>query len=107
MNDENLNDLKVAVLDINFRTETRGEVVGMICNSAAIYDVNEECIVSGPISDITLEDMANFLERYEIVFFKGGIVEVAFIRRFVGDDQRLINMENLGCPNYDQLITNK
>lgn len=76
------------------------------CYSASIYDLNENSVVSGPEKDITLEDLAEFLERYDVVFFKGGIIEVAFVRRFVGDDTRLVNLETLGCPNYDQLISN-
>lgn len=55
---------------------------------------------------INLEDMAQFLERYDVVFFKGGIIEVAFIKRFVDDDILLVNMETLGCPAYDQLVRN-
>lgn len=98
--------MEIAVLDINFHTLKTGEVIGLQCDAASIYDVNKECVVSGPAAEITLEDLANFLDNYDIVFFKGGIVEVGFIRRFVGDDLRLINMEKLGCPNYDQLVNN-
>jgi len=34
-------------------------------------------------------------------------VEVAFVRKFVNNTTRLIDLEPLGCPNYDALIENK
>ena len=73
---------------------------------AAIYDINDECIVDGPKEFVTIETLAEAIRQYDVVFFKGGIVEVAFVRKFVNDTIRLIDLELLGCPNYNALIDN-
>ena len=106
MNDNNLRKYDIAVLDINFSSVKENDVVTMKFTKAAIYDLNEECILSGPENGVTLDVLADNLKKYDIIFFKGGIVEVGFIRRFVSDSLKLINLERLGCPNYDALIRN-
>jgi len=74
---------------------------------AAVYDINDECIVDGPKEYVTIEALAEALQPYDVLFFKGGIVEVAFVRKFVSSSMRLIDLELLGCPNYNALIDNQ
>lgn len=63
--------------------------------------------MNGPNKSITVDDLAGYLGEYDVVFFKGGLIEVAFVRRFVGNDVQLVNMETLGCPTYNELVRNK
>ena len=63
-------------------------------------------MISGPQKFTTLDKLGRFLSQYDVIFFKGGLIEPAFVRRFVNKDIIIVNLESLGCPKYDTLLRN-
>ena len=72
------------MFDINYISVTQSEdCVGLKCTTAGLFDLTQDHVIDGPCHQIYLEELAQALTKYNLIYFKGGIIEVGFIKRYL------------------------